>query len=440
MRPPKPKIPDGIEAPGLRWRPRKKHWNAYWIARQDIADRGYPIKSRFLWSTETQPMLMLEDWQSLSTACEVLQGEMLNWGKPELGSFDSAALFDDTISSLITIYLKDPDSPYQAIRYQASITYAKQMESIRRVVGATRISSITFRDFKRMYESWLKPTSPNEPDRTSNAYEHIKFVRIVFSFGTLLKLPGCAIAKAVLSEMEFKNAKSRKEIVNADQAALIRGGAHQKGYPSIAFAQALQHDLMVRQKDVIGELIPAAYPGTSDVLMGSFKWVGGFRWEGLNEAMQLTHRLSKSIRGRRAMASTDSGKTKRWNLWLYPSVIDELCRMAGVTRAELRREMFPASGPMVIAEHSALPWRQKVFANKWREIARSVGIPDNVQNRDSRAGGATDAESKGADIEKTRKGLGHAKPETTRIYTRGDDEATAEVAIIRFGKLTKDAQ
>jgi integrase len=113
--------------------------------------------------------------------------------------------------------------------------------------------------------------------------------------------------------------------------------------------------------------------------------------------------------------------------------------MAGVSRGELRRDMFPASGPMVIAEHSRKPWRQKVFANKWREIARAMGIPDNVQNRDSRAGGATDAETKGADIEKTRKGLGHAKPETTRIYTRGDEEATAEIAYIRFGKQAKDA-
>jgi hypothetical protein len=439
MRPPKPVPPAGIETLGLRWRPRKTHWLGYWIARQDFAGEGYPIKSRFLWSTEAQPTLTLENWQELSTACAVLQGEMLNWGKVETGTFDATKLFDGTISSLIDIYLKDPDSPYQSLRYQASITYARWLEIIRQSIGTTRISTLTFRDFKRMYEGWRTPTKPNEPDRISYAYEHIKFLRIVFSFGALLKLPGCADAKGVLGAMEFENTKSRIEIVNSEQSALIRKGAHAVKLGSIAFAQALQHDLMARQKDVIGELIPNSHPGTSDVQMGDFKWVGGFRWERLDSSFRLTHRISKSLRGRRALVSPDAGKVMTWNLWLYPSVIEELCLMAGVSLVELRRDLFPASGPMVIAEHSRKPWRPKVFANKWREIARAMDIPDNVQNRDNRAFGATDAETKGADIEKIRKGLGHSKPETTRIYTRANEEATAEIAHIRFGKPAKDA-
>ena len=89
---------------------------------------------------------------------------------------------------------------------------------------------------------------------------------------------------------------------------------------------------------------------------------------------------------------------------------------------------------MVVAEHSGRPWIGKVFTEQWRKLASAVGIPKNVQNRDTRAGGATDAERKSADLEKVRQGLGHTKPETTRIYQRAEDEATAEIAIIRFGK------
>jgi site-specific recombinase XerD len=125
---------------------------------------------------------------------------------------------------------------------------------------------------------------------------------------------------------------------------------------------------------------------------------------------------------------------KDWRLTLYPMVVEELALIAGVTPAELRRDMLPASGPIVVAEHNGLPWIDKVFQTNWRKIARAVGIPDDVQNRDSRAGAATDAELKGANIEKVRQGLGHARPDTTRIYQRAESEATAEIAKLRFGK------
>ena len=77
--------------------------------------------------------------------------------------------------------------------------------------------------------------------------------------------------------------------------------------------------------------------------------------------------------------------------------------MARVRPAQLQRNMLPASGPVIVAEHNGLPWIDKVFQTNWRKIARAIGIPDNVQNRDSRAGATTDAERKGADIEKLRR-------------------------------------
>jgi hypothetical protein len=135
MRPPRPETPEGIETLGLGWRPRKTHWNGYWIARQDIVDRGYPVKSRFLWSTKDQPTLTPENWQELSTACAVLQGEMLNWGRSDIEQFDALAMFDGTMASLIDIYLKDPDSPYQKLRHQASVTYSSQVEALRKEAG-----------------------------------------------------------------------------------------------------------------------------------------------------------------------------------------------------------------------------------------------------------------------------------------------------------------
>jgi hypothetical protein len=397
-----------------------------------------------LWPPTNNPTAT-PDWPALSAACDVLQDEMLRWGTQGFGTFDSAEMFDDTLACLIAIYLKDPDSPYRALRYQSSVTYAKRLEYLRRDAGALRISTVTFRDFKRLYWKWRTPEKDGDPENISRAVEGIKFIRIALSFGVLLKLSGCVAAKGVLSEMEFENPKRRNSIVTQEQANLIRKEAHRVGLGSIALAQAMQGDLIVRQKDVIGERIPLSYPGTSDIVIGNRKWVGGFRFEKLDQNMILEHRLSKSLRGKRALASPDAGTVKRWNLLLYPNIMEELCLMAGVPLGQLRREMLPASGPMIRCDYTGLPWSSKVFANKWRELARAVGIPDEVQNRDTRAGGATDADQKGADVdrkraaERIRPALGHAKAETTLIYLRDEDEATARIAELRFGKKAKDS-
>jgi integrase len=62
-------------------------------------------------------------------------------------------------------------------------------------------------------------------------------------------------------------------------------------------------------------------------------------------------------------------------------------------------------------------WR-KVFAKEWREIARAKNIPDSVQNRGTRAGGATDAEKKRTSLGRIRPALGHSNDGTTQLYLR----------------------
>lgn len=435
MRPPKPEKPAHLETRGLVWRPRKKHWTAYWIPRQDIAARGYPIESRLLWPPSNRPTASPTeaDWLDLARACDVLQNEMLTWGSGVL-VHDQCAAFDNTIASLIRIYLTHKDSPYHDLRHNVQITYSRRMGYIARDFGSKPISMLTISDFKEMHRFWLAPRELNGKRRVSHAYEQMVYVRQAFRFGKVLKLPGCRDAKDILDEMEFPNVKRRTTIISNEQAIFIRAEAHRRRLSSIALAQALQTSLGVRQKDALGEWIPVSDPGLSDIHDGNWKWVVGFRWEEIDHDFRLEHRLSKSLRGREAIADQDEGKMKDWRLTLYPMVVEELALIAGVTPAELRRDMLPASGPIVVAEHNGLPWIDKVFQTNWRKIARAVGIPDDVQNRDSRAGAATDAELKGANIEKVRQGLGHARPDTIRIYQRAESEATAEIAKLRFGK------
>jgi hypothetical protein len=80
------------------------------------------------------------------------------------------------------------------------------------------------------------------------------------------------------------------------------------------------------------------------------------------------------------------------------------------------------------------PWGDRSWQDMWRKMARAAGIPDNIQNRDSRPGAATEADLAGADEKKVQRGLGHARGETTRRYLREDLEVNRELARLRTEK------
>src|SRR4051794_578712 len=73
-----PTKPADIDAPGCRPRPGI----VYWIARKDLADRGYAPKSARLWTASpgnAEPTA--EDWQHIAKECGRLQHEMISWAR-----------------------------------------------------------------------------------------------------------------------------------------------------------------------------------------------------------------------------------------------------------------------------------------------------------------------------------------------------------------------
>src|SRR5262249_55423532 len=142
----------------------------------------------------------------------------------------------------------------------------------------------------------------------------------------------------------------------------------------------------VRQKDVIGEWVPTAEPGVTDVFSGTSKWLMGARWEEVDENFVWKHRLSKSV-PREGIMDSEAGKTELFQLLEFPLVRHELPRAASLHRPTSR-----GSAPIIVGESTVLPFSTSRFRDRWREIARKADIPDNVQNRDSRAGAATEAD------------------------------------------------
>ena len=63
-----------------------------------------------------------------------------------------------------------------------------------------------------------------------------------------------------------------------------------------------------------------------------------------------------------------------------------------------------------------------------------AGVPDDVWNRDSRAGGvteATDADGSKENLEQVRHHAGHSSIETTQRYSRMTLDKTSNVARLR---------
>jgi hypothetical protein len=336
-------------------------------------------------------------------------------------------MFDDTFASLIEIYQRDADSPFQKLRYKSRKQYEENLRTLKASVGKARISLLSFRDFKRWHEGFTKPLRDDLPGRVARAHSLMTVVRIVFSFCALIEIPRCDKIKAILEGMEFPRPKPRVDFIIADQAIKVRKKARELGYPSIALAQAIQFELMLRQKDVIGEWLPMQEPGLSDITDGWKKWLYGITWNEIDENLVLTHRLSKSLRGRDAIMKTGEGKTERYDLTVYPMVMEELANIPVAQRG----------GPLIVEERTGLPWRQKNFGSKWREIAKAVGVPATTQNRDSRAGAITEGRKAGATLEDLRHGAAHSQIQTTAGYDRSDMETRSKIALLRSKSRTE---
>lgn len=416
-------------APGHVWRMRADHWVSTWVAPQDVVKTGFFPKTQRLWPPTSNPRApFAPDVETyIRSECARLQDQMLAW--KHRGATGNA-IFDGKIKGLIGCYLKDPDSDFQGLRYRSKQTYRTHCDVIEIEVGDRVLGSLSGRDFLRWFKAWAAPDRKGDMRHVPRAHARITMLRILFSFGVAMELEparasNCLRLATILSNMKFENGRRRTESVNAAQATAIRHRAHEMGFPSVALAQALQFDLMVRPKDVVGEWLPIDEPGTSDVTARGEKWLYGFHWREVDKNLTLDHRLSKSLRGREAITDPRAGELKVWDLRRYPMVMEELALIPDGRR----------TGPMVVDERTRLPYQDGAFRRRWRQCANAAGVPNNVQNRDSRSGGITEGiEATDGNVNAVRQAAGHRKIETTLIYDRGATRDTAKVADFRAAK------
>lgn len=393
----KPKIEN---APGIIWRPYKgDRWEARWQARSDIVKRGFRPKSMRVWVGEIDG-LDGANVAYIQDRANSLQAEMLVWGR---GGIAPMGAYDGTVKSLAEAYQTDPDSSFHKTRPVSRRYYQTLLKKLVAGHGDDLIADIKARHVLRWHEEW------SADGKIAMGHAMVGMFRTILTFGvTMLEDDHCSRLSGALSKMKFKMAKPRSVHMTAEQAAAIRAKAHEKGYPSIALAQAIQFECMLRQKDVIGEWESINEAGISDVIHGQHKWLRGLRWEEIDENLILRHITSKR------------DKPIVLPLSEAPMVMEELALVGR-----------KASGPVIVFENTGLPWHAMWFRKVWRDIANECGIPKNIRNMDSRSGAITEAAEAGAPMEHIRKAATHSQIAQTEKYSRGDAEQAANVLRIR---------
>lgn len=407
MSPQPPKIPD---TPGIIWRPRADGWEARWQCRTDLVKKGFEPKSQRLW-VGTVPTEV--EAKAISDACNQLQGEMLVFSR---GGLPEAGKFDGSLRSLINCYQTDRDSTYHKLRYHVRIRHDQLLRRIAGRYGDTPLTEIRARAITAWHRDWT-----DDGVKLATGHAFAAQLRVLFGFGLkFLEDEDCERLSVVMSKMRFASPKPREERMTFDQVAAVRAEAHKQGWHSIAIGQAMQFECILRQKDVIGEWVPFAEPGVSEIRHHGRKWLRGLRWSEIDANMILRHVTSKK------------DKPLEFDLRLSPPVMEEFRILAGVAEGEtVTREMLPASGPMLVSESTQRPWLASQYRSRWRKIATAAGVPAHVFNMDSRAGGITEATDAGADLEHVRHAATHSNIAMTQRYSRGAPEKVAKVMRIR---------
>ena len=278
----------------------------------------------------------------------------------------------DTVGELIDQYRSDPHSSFSKISYAVRIKHERLLARIVREHGQDSLPKLRVRDLIVWHEAWLGN------GKIATAHALITRLRVVFRFGAaILEDQECRRLVNALGQIRFEKPSLRNQQMSSEQAKAIRVKAHTWfGWYSIALVQALQFELGLSQKAVIGEWVPISETSSpSDVKRTTDRreetWVSGLRWSDLDENFILRPTL-----GRRRQQIEFDLRTKRM-------IMEEFALYSQTPIAKLTRCSLPVSGPMIINDINGWPYSTAEFRRKWRIVANRAGIPKNITNKDS---------------------------------------------------------
>jgi hypothetical protein len=308
-----------------------------------------------------------------------------------------------TLKQLIDSYRTDPDSDFLNLKYQVRMKHDGELTRLITAHGSIQLRDIHFRRVTAWYRDALAD------GKIAKAHSLVSRLRELFRFGYLfLDDSDCHRLFESLRKLQLDMSPPRLVEMTADHArAICKTAREHFGWPSIALAQALQFELLLGQKDVIGEWVPIGEPGESDVVRPGQKWLRGLRWSSVDKDLILRHGVGSS--GRKIEVDLRTAPMVLEELKFFADyqctdrpiteILDEILRVLNSPTADMPSNsevttatpltpddlagVLPRNGPLVVCDINGLPWSTAEFRRKWRLVARKAGVPDNVTNRDS---------------------------------------------------------
>ena len=402
-------MPPRGKAPGLK---RGRHNLPYWIAtqvRRDLMgfhDRCIPLPAD-------------ADPETLARLCREHSARLDAWiAEQRTGpGVSSMPRYDGTVLSACRLYQQHTHSRFHKVKHNTRKSYTDSLKIIETTVGKRLIRNVTVLDVQHWYDEWRKPTIEDGPERIDRAHNTVCMVKTVLRFCATLRYRDCKLLADELGFVQFERGGAREEEMTFGHASIFIRKAIEMGQRgmipadrahSMAIGVAAQFELLLRQKDIIGD-----WGGQKGE-----KWTGYFTWENI-PGWRWRMKTSKSKY--RAAAEFD---LQRYSM-LFPLL-----------------EAVPHGqrvGP-IVKDEAGRPIRDRAYRKWFRQIARAAGVPDAVWSMDSRAGGATEAEEAGAALDAIQGALTHSRKDTTLRYIRRNTAKIATVAEARSRKRAADEE
>jgi hypothetical protein len=339
---------------------------------------------------------------------------MLAWAANE-GRYPERG-YDGTLGSLCRLYQTGESSPFKTrMKWNSVENVAKSLKIIESTVGDRQVGRLLGPDFFRWHEKWGAPKENGSAPRPWRAKHAMNVVRNVVAYGVTLGFDDCFRADTILGKLRFPSPPARTEKLTLAHVQAIRAAAHKVGLGSIALATALQFELSLRQKDVIGEWEPAPL-AEGGILHRGTRWANGLMWSSI-DALNI---LRKTTTKRRVDVEHD--------LNLSPMVLEEIARVPVARRV----------GPMIVSERTGVPYKHRKFTDTWRRVADLAGVPRSIWNMDARSGAISELYDAGASEVDAMKHAGHQDPRMSARYNRGSLEQTRRATRQRQEKRQKN--
>jgi hypothetical protein len=394
-------------APFLKYRKDRDRY--FWRPTRKYLDAGYSIKTYDLGGSQGDGLDL-----ERAAQCRALTREMLQWFDGE-----KQGRKPGTWGWLIARYLSDEFSSYHDVLPQTQDKYRQMMGYIEQAIGNVLIEET---DFERMMR-WKKAMQ-DKGRSTHYIKKWFTHWRLVVSHGIKIGDDHCSKIKAIREEVRIQNPPRRSTYATREQIEAIVAQADRMGRPYLSLAILMRFEFILRGVDVHGQWVKAnnQQGGVRD---GGQIWADGLTWDMFDRDLtSFTKVISKT---RKSLTEPYTFSLKH-----TPEIRERLLAIPKDQR----------TGP-VIKLSSGKPPKNGVISRSFKEVLRQVNqarkcsdleaFPDELQIRDTRAGGITEAKSL-VDPTTLQHAAQHTQGATTAIYTRDRSGSANNVVKIRANR------